>query len=74
MDTLGSECALKLGLKLYPWVAKPGWSVLSLADKPEREENSPGLLDARKRRMVNQMHAGRSHLLGEPKFNLFPNF
>ena len=71
MDTLGSVCALRLGircvfvcLKLYHWVAKSGWSVLSLAKNPEREENNPGLIDVRRR---------RSLLLGDPKFDLFPN-
>ena len=71
LDTLGSVCALRLGircvfvcLKLYHWVAKSGWSVLSLAENPEREENNPGLIDVRRR---------RSLLLGDPKFDLFPN-
>jgi len=45
-------------------VAKSGWSVLSLAENPEREENNPGLIDVRRR---------RSLLLGDPKFDLFPN-
>ena len=60
-------CVLMLGircvfvcLKLYLCTAHSGLSVLSLAEKPEREENSRGLLDARRRRMVHRMHARRS--------------